>query len=180
MLKFVLPRLCAFDQEASRYQAVAAFARPPGRSASTQRTYVVLAGLLVATTLVVWAGGEHRAAAALSGSATQESDVAALATTAKQLARLQQNKQEMVEGESLLKESAAGVQDSARLKNAAWLSDLYRTRPELAGLSPMQADAVKAKLIVQDTVKALEADAAQAKKKTAKLGMSGGQALQVR
>ena len=165
------------------YQAVAAGGdllrrEARGTAASNRRA----AGLaltvmaVVGATAVVYAGvaGSAERAAVLS-------QAAGAATPAKpqQLAKLQAaHHRELVEEETLLKEDAVGLQDAARLKNAAWLAQQYDSSPEVKGLSGEQAEARKAKLILQNAVSVLEKLAAQEQNKAEKLKMNPGQALQ--
>lgn len=43
--------------------------------------------------------------------------------------------QELSEDEALIKEDANALQDSRRLKNAAWLAQTYASHPQMKGLS---------------------------------------------
>ena len=84
---------------------------------------------------------------------------------------------ELVEGEAFMKEDAKGLQDAARLRNAAWLAQHFKSTPELKGLSGEQADARMAALIMQNAVSALEEAATKEQKHAEKPQTASGQAL---
>ena len=64
--------------------------------------------------------------------------------------------QELSEDEALIKEDANALQDSRRLKNAAWLAQTYASHPQMKGLSADKADATAAKLIRQHAIEQLQ------------------------
>ena len=197
---FAPRRPCALRQQG--YQAVAARGElQAGGTAAFRKRAVGLALAVLAVvgaTAVVYAGvaGSAERAAVLGAAAAKSGapphpvntagggalpslplppSPSLSAVTPQELAEV--HRLELVEGEAFMKEDAKGLQDAARLRNAAWLAQHFKSTPELKGLSGEQADARMAALIMQNAVSALEEAATNEQKHAEKPQTASGQAL---
>jgi len=105
--------------------------------APARRRGAILAGLSVlGAAAVVYVGTKHIEPAVVLGSAVTLESAASAPPAKPALAKLKQAHLVQVEEAELLRQDATGLQDAARLKNAAWLSHQYDSREELKGLAP--------------------------------------------